>query len=129
MTAHFMRKIYSAGNIKIKPLTDFIHANVNDWGYTAIPVEIINTSGRIIPAIPRSKNPVILSISLFDEKGNKIFDDATTPLEFDISNKADCAVTIPILKQKGIYSASVDLITQGVRKWNIPVTRVKIIID
>ncbi len=70
----FHEEIYSVKNIKIAPLKQSIVANTNEWGYTSIPVEIINTSGHYIPAIPMgAKTPVLISIKLSDEKGNTCF--------------------------------------------------------
>jgi len=125
----FHEAIYSEKNIKIAPLAQAIQANSNEWGFTSIPLEISNTSGHPIPAIPASKNPVLVSVKLSDERGNTILDFLSTPLESDVINKTDCAVTIPLISQKGTYYAKIDIITNGIREWNIPCPLVKVIFN
>ena len=124
----FHEDIYSAQNIRIIPLVQTIHVYVND-DVAAVPIEIINTTGHTIPSIPRTKNPILVSYKFLDEKGKVLFKDVSTPLETDIGNKAKCGITFRIPRLKGTYFIKPDIITEGLRWWNIPVEPVKVIID
>ncbi len=119
---------YSADNLRIIPIMNTIHAYEQDWT-AAVPVEIINTSGHPIPAIPRSKNPVLIGFRLVDAHGNTIFDEVSNPLETDIIKKAGCAITLYLPKLKGTFYATPDLLTEGMGWWHIPSQPVKIIIE
>lgn len=121
-------EIYSAKNIQIAPRIQSLHVNMKDWT-AVIPLEITNNSGRVIPAIPQSKNPVLVGIKLTDEHGATIIDEVSNPLETDIKNRSECGVTFYIPKISGTFYAQPDIITKGIRKWNIPSQPVKIVID
>ena len=125
----FHEEIYSAQNIKIEPLQQAIHLHLNNWEASSIPVEIINTSGHIIPAIPRTQNPVMGSIKFFDEHGKSIFRDTASILETDISSKSICGIAVFLPRVKGTYYVKPGIITRGVRDWNIPIQPIKIIVD
>ncbi|NNM94950.1 MAG: hypothetical protein HKL88_05745 [Bacteroidia bacterium] len=124
----FHESNYSAGNLRIIPAVSTLHVYVNNWT-AAVPVEIVNTSGHTIPAIPRGKNPVLIGFRLLDEKGQVFFDEVSNPLETDVTNISGAAITLYIPRKKGVFYATPDLLTEGVRWWHVPSKPVKIIID
>jgi hypothetical protein len=124
----FHEEIFSGMNIKILPLQQDIHIHVND-DFASIPLEIINTTGHTIPAIPRSKNPVMLTYKFLNERNEVLFNGGNYALETDITGRSTSGITLFIPRLKGTYYVKPDIITQGVRSWNIPAQPVKVIID
>jgi hypothetical protein len=124
----FHEDIFSGQNIKIVPLKQNIHIYVND-DVASIPLEVINTSGHIIPAIPRAKNPILVSYKFLDDRGKILFSGGTSVLETDAGSKSSLGMSFYIPRLKGTYFIRPDIITEGVRWWNIPVEPVKVIID
>lgn len=124
----FHEDFFSAANLKIVPTVSTIHAYLRDWT-VAIPLEIINSSGHTIPAIPRKQNPVLIGLKLVDEQGKIIFDEVANPLETDVGSVDECAITLYLPALKGTFYAQPDLLTEGVRWWHIPSQRVKIILE
>ena len=124
----FHSVIYSAENIKMVPLVQSLKVESHNL-LTVIPIEITNTSGKIIPAIPRSQNPVCLSYKLYDAKGKLVNKVNNEPIETDIGTESEQGLIINYPMNKGIYYAEPGINTEGQRDWNIPVKKIKITVE
>jgi len=124
----FHENIYSAGNVSIRPLLQSAITKSNNW-LTVIPVEIVNTSGRMIPSIPGKQNGVYLSYNLYDGKGKLLQKGVKEPLETDIDAESVEGMIVYCPHDKGVYYAQPNLITDGKRSWDIPAESVKITVE
>lgn len=124
----FHEDFFSNKNIKIIPLEETLNARENDY-VAVIPLKIENSSGKIIPAIPRQKNPIQLTYTLYDHNGNRINYSAPTPFEADITNETDCGLIIYLPFEKGIYFAKPDIITGDKNIWNVSSPLIRIVIN
>lgn len=121
----FHENIFNAGNVKITPLVESVNVLSHEW-HTVIPIEITNTSGKLIPAIPRSTNPVYLAYKLYDASGKVVRSDDNQPFETDINKESEQGLIVYYPMTKGVYYLQPDLITVGKRSWNLPVQRIKV---
>jgi hypothetical protein len=120
----FHESNFSASNLKIRPLVQEVFAKGNDW-QTVIAVEITNTSGKRIPAIPGKKNTVYLTCRLYDAKGKLVRKGIPQAIEADIDAQSVQGILLYYPMDKGIYYAEPDFIS-GKGSWNIPTQRIAI---
>jgi hypothetical protein len=114
----FTDTAFNSSTVSITPKLNFIELTKEP--FTIVPVEIKNTSGRRINAIPDSPNPIAISYHVYDEKGEKVlWDGFRTELETDIYESGRMGVLIKNDLPKGIYTIEFDFITEGLRWWNI----------
>jgi|GEM_PF-3144762 len=123
----FHENIYSAANVKIIPLNPSAESKMNTV-HTVIPLIITNTSGKMIPSIPAEKNGVYLSYKLYNSNG-KLVKDERDLLETDVNTSSVEGLPVYYPREKGVYTAVVDLVTEGKRNWNIPVQHITITVD
>jgi hypothetical protein len=121
----FHESNFSASNIKIIPLLDEVNVKVDDWT-TVVEVEIINTSGKIIPAVPRAVNGIYLTYTLYNDKGVVIEKGVKEPLETDAGPESKQGIIVYYPPWSGKHTVVFDLMTEGKGNWNIPVKRVAI---
>lgn len=124
----FHESIFSVKNIKIRPLVKTIHVKRNN-SHTVIPIEITNTSGKQIFAIPRSRGAIYLTYRLYNEKGKLISKLRQQPFETDIGTQSEQGMILYYPRDKGIYQAEPDFVTEDKGYWNIPVQRVTVSVE
>jgi hypothetical protein len=123
----FRENDFFNGNIKIKPLVLSKKVEGNNL-FTVIPLQIANTSGKIIPSIPAEKNGVYLYYKLYNNKGKEV-KNGKGALETDVNASSEEGLLVYYPREKGVYTLVVDLATDGKRNWNIPVQPITIIVD
>jgi hypothetical protein len=116
----FHDTVFSSKNIKITPLEQTISLAAGSEWMAVIQLKIENNSGKVIPAIPREKNPVELSYSMYDKDGNKLATYLPTPFETDIVRESVYGLIVYLPRDEGTYTIKPDIITVGKREWNLP---------
>jgi len=124
----FHEDVFSNKNVKIIPLEQTVNVRLYDY-VTVLNLKIENRSGKVIPAIPRKKDPVQLSYTLYDHNGNKITYRAPTPFETDILDETPCGLIIYLPFEKGTYFAKPDIITGDKNLWNLSSPLIRIVIN
>lgn len=124
----FHEELFSSKNVKIIPLEQSVNVYLNDY-LVVLPIKIENSSGKVLPAIPRKKNPIQLSYILYDNKGNKVNYNAPTAFETDIKVETACGLVIYLPFTKGTYFVKPDIITGNENWWNVSSPLIEIVIN
>jgi hypothetical protein len=114
----FKESEFNKKNVFIIPLQSEV--TLGREKYTVIPLRIINTSGKKLPAVPDVDHQFFLSYHILSEKGEIIFvDNYRTPLETDVGSKGNVGLIVKTPLKKGKYTILIDFVTENVRWWNI----------
>jgi len=124
----FHENIFNKNNVEITPLVLSATSRSNNL-IVVIPLEINNVTGKIIPSIPRKQNPVYLSYNLYDDKDKLLKEGIKEPLETDVGTKSIEGMIVYCPQSKGVYYVRPQLITEGLRSWNIPSQSIKISVE
>ena len=124
----FHADFFSNKNIKIVPIEQTVNVFLNDY-VTVLNLKIENSSGKVLPAIPRKKNPIELSYTLYDDKGKTVPFRAPTPFETDIKSETVCGLIIYLPFKKGTFFAKPDIITGDKNLWNVSSSLIRIVIN
>lgn len=124
----FHENMFNAGDVKITPVNKSVTVLSHNW-HTVIPLQIANTSGKIIPAIPSSTNPVCLAYKLYDASGKVVRVGSNQALETDVGPQSVQGLIVYYPMNKGVYYLQPDLVTVGKRSWDLPVQRIKITVE
>ncbi len=97
--------------------TDTILYSTNDT-FTVASLKIVNTSGIMIPALPRNESAVHLSYHLYDNSGKLIlWDNCRTSLETDVYEEINQGLTVSTAGlSKGKYLVHADLVIEN-KRW------------
>ena len=124
LDSSFSESDFNNRDVTIKTLDSAIVIGREAFG--VIPVEIINSSGKRINAISDSKSSLGFCYHLLDENGKLLlWDGLRSYLETDVYENADQGVIFENNLSKGKYILEIDLLSEGIRWWNIN-TRVKL---
>lgn len=124
----FHANMFCFRNMKIVPSEQVVNVRLFDY-VTVLDLKIENRSGKVLPAIPGSKNPIQLCYTMYDDKGHNLGVGTPTAFGTNIKSETPCGLTVYLPGKTGTYFVKPDIITGNADLWNVSSPLVKIVVN
>ncbi|MEI6817684.1 MAG: hypothetical protein WCL14_13825 [Bacteroidota bacterium] len=123
----FQESIFNNKNVTLQALKSEIHSST--YNFVVAPIKITNTSGKTIYSTPDGPHPIFITYHIYDTSGRILYwNNARSILEVDINTEYTQGLMVYLPPKKGTYIIEADIVTEGLRFWNIN-SRFKLVYD
>lgn len=114
----FNESQFDSSNVMLMPEQDSYRADADS--FMVVPINIINNSGLKIHSIADFPKAVFISYHILDKGGNMLlWDGRRTAFEVDIKEEYVQGVLVELPREKGDYFLEIDIVSEGIRWWNL----------